>query len=340
MPRHGRGSRRTCPRDPLPSGDTARGVRPPPRVGAAALRRPLGGRVVARGVRRPRREPLGVADLRGGVLPGGRAPAGHPERHLPARADDLRVRHPGAAGPLPAPDGERRGDLVPGLVRARRGQRPGRRSRRRRCATRRPAAGGSTARRPGRRAARSAPTSSACSAPIPRRSATAASPTSWCRSTRPGVTVRGFGRLDGDEGFAEVFFDDVFVPDDLVLGEVDAGLERRDGDDRFRARAHPAQPGPLPRRDAAAARARRLPWTSARARAPIPRCATTSSSRTSTRRRTSCRRSGPSRRSATASASARSRASRRSSGPSSTCGCTRPRCGCSARRPSSRTTAG
>ena len=29
----------------------------------------------------------------------------------------------------------------------------------------------------------------------------------------PGVTVRGFGRLDGDEGFAEVFLDDVFVPD-------------------------------------------------------------------------------------------------------------------------------
>ena len=39
----------------------------------------------------------------------------------------------------------------------------------------------------------------------------------------PGVTVRGFGRLDGDEGFADVFFDDAFVPDDLVLGEVDQG---------------------------------------------------------------------------------------------------------------------
>ncbi len=39
----------------------------------------------------------------------------------------------------------------------------------------------------------------------------------------PGVTVRGFGRLDGDEGFADVFCDDVFVPDDLVLGEVDQG---------------------------------------------------------------------------------------------------------------------
>ncbi|HZP28327.1 MAG TPA: acyl-CoA dehydrogenase family protein, partial [Acidimicrobiia bacterium] len=39
----------------------------------------------------------------------------------------------------------------------------------------------------------------------------------------PGVTVRGFGRLDGDEGFAEVFLDDVFVPDDDVLGEVNQG---------------------------------------------------------------------------------------------------------------------
>jgi alkylation response protein AidB-like acyl-CoA dehydrogenase len=39
----------------------------------------------------------------------------------------------------------------------------------------------------------------------------------------PGVTVRGFGRLDGDEGFAEVFLDDVFVPDADVLGEVHQG---------------------------------------------------------------------------------------------------------------------
>jgi len=39
----------------------------------------------------------------------------------------------------------------------------------------------------------------------------------------PGVTVRGFGRLDGDEGFAEVFLADVFVPDSDVLGGVDEG---------------------------------------------------------------------------------------------------------------------
>ncbi len=38
-----------------------------------------------------------------------------------------------------------------------------------------------------------------------------------------GITVRGVGRLDGDEGFAEVFFEDAFVPDSMVLGEVNQG---------------------------------------------------------------------------------------------------------------------
>jgi len=39
----------------------------------------------------------------------------------------------------------------------------------------------------------------------------------------PGVDVRGFERLDGDEGFAEVFFDGAFVPDQDVLGEANQG---------------------------------------------------------------------------------------------------------------------
>jgi alkylation response protein AidB-like acyl-CoA dehydrogenase len=39
----------------------------------------------------------------------------------------------------------------------------------------------------------------------------------------PGVTVRPIRQLDGEPGFAEVFFDDVFVPDDRVLGEVGQG---------------------------------------------------------------------------------------------------------------------
>jgi alkylation response protein AidB-like acyl-CoA dehydrogenase len=39
----------------------------------------------------------------------------------------------------------------------------------------------------------------------------------------PGITVRPVERLDGDEGFAEVFLDDVFVPDADALGEPNEG---------------------------------------------------------------------------------------------------------------------
>jgi len=40
-----------------------------------------------------------------------------------------------------------------------------------------------------------------------------------------GVTVRPVDKLDGDAGFAEVFFEDVFVPDADVLGGVNRGWE-------------------------------------------------------------------------------------------------------------------
>ena len=39
----------------------------------------------------------------------------------------------------------------------------------------------------------------------------------------PGVTVRPIPQIDGETGFAEIFFDDVEVPDTQVLGEVGAG---------------------------------------------------------------------------------------------------------------------
>ena len=120
-----------------------RGVRPAPRLGAPPARRPLGRRVVAERGRRARRLAVGVADLRGGVLPGGRPAPRHPERHLPAGPHRVRVRDARAAGARPAPHGGGRGPVVPGLVRARRRQRPGRHQGpghpgRRRLAARRP----------------------------------------------------------------------------------------------------------------------------------------------------------------------------------------------------------
>ena len=39
----------------------------------------------------------------------------------------------------------------------------------------------------------------------------------------PGVTVRPIAQLDGDPGFAEIFFDDVYVPADQVLGGIGEG---------------------------------------------------------------------------------------------------------------------
>lgn len=39
----------------------------------------------------------------------------------------------------------------------------------------------------------------------------------------PGLTVRPIGRLDGKPAFAELFLDDVFVPDEDVIGEPDDG---------------------------------------------------------------------------------------------------------------------
>ncbi len=41
--------------------------------------------------------------------------------------------------------------------------------------------------------------------------------------TSPGITVRPIAQLDGDPGFAEIFFEDVFVPDADVLGGVGDG---------------------------------------------------------------------------------------------------------------------
>ena len=70
--------------------------------------------------------------------------------------------------------------------------------------------------------------------PVPhrpgRRSGTRASPTSCSTCASKGVTVRPIDQLDGEPGFAEIFLDDVFVPDDPanpgesgVIGGVNEG---------------------------------------------------------------------------------------------------------------------
>ena len=38
-----------------------------------------------------------------------------------------------------------------------------------------------------------------------------------------GITVRPIAQLGGDTGFGEIFLDDVFVPDDDVIGDVHDG---------------------------------------------------------------------------------------------------------------------
>ena len=212
---------------------------------------------------------------------------------------------------------------MPGLVRARRRQRPRRHHAPRRCATTRPAAGASPARRPGRPAARSAPTSSACSAPTPRPQRHHGLTYFLVPLDTPGVTVRGFGRLDGDEGFAEVFFDDVLRP-------------RRPRARRGATRAG-ASPWRRPARSAAsrcaarAASSRRprrlveLARPSRSAMATIPRCGTTVVEAYIDAEAYQLQTLPTSPASSTARASAPSRVSPRSGGPSSTSTCTRPR---------------
>jgi len=46
----------------------------------------------------------------------------------------------------------------------------------------------------------------------------------------PGVTIRGIRFMNGAHHFNEVFLDNVFVPDDMVLGEVGAGWKQVTGE--------------------------------------------------------------------------------------------------------------
>ena len=105
-------------------GRPRRGDGLPPRVAAQAARRRLGRDLLAEGVRRPRRDADRAGDLRRrGGAPGSAEP-GQRARPGDGRPGGHRPRHRGAEAALPGADPDRRGDLVPGLLRARVGLRP------------------------------------------------------------------------------------------------------------------------------------------------------------------------------------------------------------------------
>ena len=169
---------------------------------------------------RPRRLAGRAAADRPGVG-GGRCRPPRPGDRLVGGADDPRARQPRADRTIRAADAERRAVLVPAVQRARRGLRPcvvayESRSRRRWLAADRPE-GVDVDGRTGR--------SGACAwpAPTPMRRSTRASRTSSSTWRSPGIDIRPLREITGDDLFNEVFFDDVFVPDEMVVGEVNDG---------------------------------------------------------------------------------------------------------------------
>ena len=255
-PRRARGwPRPTCPPSRCRA-STPRRASPSTASGSARCSdgRLVGG-VVAGRVRRPRRRLHQLADLRGGVLPRRRAGAGQPERHLPARPDDHGGRHRRAEGAVPADDGVERDRLGAGVERAQRRAATSPRSARRRAHRRRRRRGSSTARRSGRRRAVWADWCFGIFRTDPDAERHRGLTFILVPLDSPGITVRPIAQLDGDTGFAEIFFDDVRVPVENTLGEVDQGWRVAMATAGFERGRQPAQPGPVQRRRRPAGRA-------------------------------------------------------------------------------------
>ena len=149
------------------------------------------------------------------------------------RAGHRAVRHRGAEGGVPPRDRQPRHLLVAGLLRARRRLRPGRR-----CApppSRTATTTSSTARRPGPRSASTATGSSRWCAPTPRPRSRPASRCCSSTWTTPGLEVRPIQLIDGGHEVNEVWFDDVRVPGENLVGELNRGWDYREVPARQRA---------------------------------------------------------------------------------------------------------
>ena len=231
--------------------------------------------------------------------------------HRGARADAHRLRAARARGRGRAAAALGRGDVVPGLLGAGHRQRPRGAAAAAPCPTATP--------RPRRRGSINgqkvwtslAQYSDRCVLLDAHRRrpsrATAASPRSSSTWTRPGITVAPIEMINGVREFAEVFFDDVVVPADRMLGEVQRRLGGRDEHPPVRAlvvllAAHRV---PLPpARAARRGRARRRPHRRGRRRTrscsstrcapdPAPRSTGSPPARRSARRRCARRRARP-----------------------------------------------
>ena len=145
------------------------------------------------GSRGPRSTAAAARRTAPGDLPRGDGPrrgaaAHRRDRARHGRADDHGPRHRGAEGALPRADPLRRGDLVPGLLGARRRLRP--RGRAHELAARRTTTSSSTARRCGRRSRTSPTGASSSPAATPSRSATPGLTYLIVDMHAPGVEVR------------------------------------------------------------------------------------------------------------------------------------------------------
>ena len=213
---------------------TTRRVRVSPRLAEEDARGRLGRALVARGVRRPRRDPDRAVDLqRGagarqrprpanvlGLVMGGPVVIAHgteeqKERCLEPILSGEEIWCQGFSEP------ESGSDLASLKTTRREGQRR---------------AGRSPVRRSG------PPTrtrrSSACSSPAPTRTprSTRASPTSSWTWSSTGVEVRPLRQITGEAEFNEIFLEEAEVPDENVVGGVGQRLDGRDHDADVRAR--------------------------------------------------------------------------------------------------------
>ena len=144
-------------------------------------------------------------------------------QRLHGRPGDRAVRQPGAQAALPAGDGQCGHLLVPGLLRTRLRLRPGVVAHQGREA--RATNTSSTARRPGPRWRNTPTGSSACAAPIPRAKAQEGISFILVDMKTPGITVRPIVTIDGGREVNEVFFDNVEVPAENLVGQENKGWD-------------------------------------------------------------------------------------------------------------------